>query len=210
MNSYCSLYIVRHGETQWNVVRRIQGTTDIKLNKKGEEQAQNLQKKLGGVQMSAVFSSDLIRAHRTAEIISLERNLIIKTTQALRERSFGKHEGKIFPEMQKELSHYFDIYAKLPKNEKKTYMFDGEIESNKKLLYRFTTFLREVAVAYPEKNVLIVTHGGCIQAFLEELAWPKKGKIKRVMNTAYVVVRCDGIEFLVDSSDGIEVQDFPQ
>ena len=71
---YCTIYFARHGETSWNVKKMIQGIKDIPLNKKGEEQAMMIGEKLKNIKFDAVFSSDLIRAKRTAEIILLEKN----------------------------------------------------------------------------------------------------------------------------------------
>ena len=96
MQNFCTLYIVRHGETEWNVKKIIQGNEDIPLNKKGESQAKELAKKLRHIKFDVIFSSDLIRAKRTAEIINIEKKLIVQTTKALKERYFGKYQGKSF------------------------------------------------------------------------------------------------------------------
>lgn len=149
MQNFCTLYIVRHGETEWNVKKIIQGHADIPLNKKGETQAKELAKKLRHIKFDAIFSSDLIRAKKTAEIISLEKKLTIQTTKELRERYFGKYQGQSFA-VNNEM-------VKLINNLK---MFSGpglkEIESDENIILRITTFLREIAVSYCNKTVLIV------------------------------------------------------
>src|SRR3989339_1397072 len=97
-NNYCHLYLVRHGETEWNVQKIIQGHKDIPLNQKGEKQARRLAKKLVKIKFGVVFSSDLLRAKRTAEIVVLEKKIAVKTTKTLRERHFGRFEGKSWKE----------------------------------------------------------------------------------------------------------------
>lgn len=69
---YCTLYIVRHGQTDWNVRKIIQGHSDIPLNTEGQEQARVLAESLKNVHFDKIISSDLVRAKRTAEIVALE------------------------------------------------------------------------------------------------------------------------------------------
>ena len=64
------IYIVRHGQTDWNVEGRNQGRTDIELNETGIKQAEEIAKKLEGKKFDMVFSSPLKRAYKTAQIIS--------------------------------------------------------------------------------------------------------------------------------------------
>ena len=89
MNNLTTIYIVRHGETNQNVKRIIEGHGDTPLNENGEMQAKLISEKLRHVQFDLAFSSDLLRAKRTAEIIALEHNLLVETTRLLRERYYG-------------------------------------------------------------------------------------------------------------------------
>ncbi len=88
----CRFYIVRHGQTECNILRKLQGHADIPLNATGEEEAKELAKQFIGTQFAVAFSSDLLRAKRTAEIISLEKNIAVMTTKVLREGNYGKQE----------------------------------------------------------------------------------------------------------------------
>ena len=68
------LYLVRHGETVWNFENRIQGASDVPLNEKGREQAQDLANKLQEIKFFKIFSSPLVRALETAKILSTSQN----------------------------------------------------------------------------------------------------------------------------------------
>ena len=73
----CTLYLVRHGETEWNKTGIVMGQLDSPLTEAGLGQAKTTAQELKGVNFDAIFSSDLHRAHKTAEIIKLERELVI-------------------------------------------------------------------------------------------------------------------------------------
>src|SRR3989338_844655 len=109
-----TFYIVRHGQTEHNINNIMQGfTVDSPLTKKGQEQAEKIGKELSHIHFDEVFSSDLTRAKRTAEIITLERKLAIKTTEALREQCYGKYEGQPYDVIQSELKELLEEYERL-------------------------------------------------------------------------------------------------
>ncbi len=89
------LYIVRHGQTDWNKVRKLQGLTDIQLNENGRQVAIDLGDKLEqeGVIFDEIFSSPLIRAYETACLIRGRQNVPITRDERIREISFGEAEG---------------------------------------------------------------------------------------------------------------------
>ncbi len=206
--NYCTFYLVRHGETDWNVKKIIQGHSDNPLNQTGEKQAKELAKKLKNVHFDTVFSSDLLRAKRTAEIIAQEKKLAVKTNQFLRERAFGKLEGK--PSLwliawRKAIKKGIDM---LTDQEKKVLIKeDPEIESDEALMSRFLTFIREIAVAYAGKKVLLVSHGGVMRIFLIKIGYFKdedESYQHHIKNTAYIVFQSDGSDFVVKEVVGIE------
>lgn len=206
---YCTIYIVRHGQTDWNVKRLIQGHRDIPLNQIGEQQAMELGKKLKQIHFDAVFSSDLLRAKRTAEIISLERQIAIQTTKALRERHFGSFQGKSADELgRKMLQKLIKEFSLLPVEEQKKY---GNFESTEKYTDRFLQFLREVAVAYEGKTILVVTHGGPMKYLLDHLGFWNGKAISEfsIKNTAYIKLESDGIDFFIKETFGIEQKNYP-
>lgn len=203
-NSYCVLYIVRHGETEWNIKQIVQGHRDIPLNKKGEEQALNLGKRLKNVKFDKVFSSDLIRAKRTAELIVFENKLAVATTKTLRERNFGSLEGTDLQKYLEILSEFSKKNAKLSFKEKAKLRLRNDVETIEEMMGRFITFLREVAVGYPGKNVLVVTHGGIMRNFILHIGFfsEKDFKFGSISNTAYIRLLCDGVDFIVKETFG--------
>lgn len=90
------LYIVRHGETDWNQAHKIQGAVDIPLNAKGLEQADHIARRLTPVPLERIYSSPLTRAYQTAERIAAPHELQVEKENALLELGFGRWEGDNF------------------------------------------------------------------------------------------------------------------
>ncbi len=198
-SNFCTLYIVRHGETDWNKRRVVQGHTDIPLNPNGEIQAKDLGLTLKGIFFDAVFSSDLIRAKRTAELITLEKKLAIQTTKLLRERSFGILEGKSV----EGLLSQWELMKTLDKAKRANYKINESAESDEELFGRFSTFVREIAAAYVGKTVLVVSHGGVLRSLLFHLGAASYEEDIRIKNTAYIKLRTDGVEFFIEEVHGV-------
>ncbi|MBI1873187.1 MAG: histidine phosphatase family protein [Acidobacteria bacterium] len=85
------IYLARHGQTDWNVEGRLQGSTDTHLNDTGRQQARELAKRLTGLQLDAVYSSALSRSRETAEIV--HGSVPLTSLAGLNERKLGKFEG---------------------------------------------------------------------------------------------------------------------
>ena len=121
--NYCTFYIIRHGQTEWNLKKIIQGHKDSPLTEIGIKVAKQHAKKLKNIHFDAVFSSDTLRAKQTADIITLERNIAVKTTQLLRERNFGKYEGRSLDIFTKELKHLVEKFEEMSEEEKKKHKY---------------------------------------------------------------------------------------
>lgn len=102
------ILLIRHGETAWNAVRRLQGHLDIPLNAEGLRQAQALGAALRNEPLDAIFSSDLIRARQTAEAIAAPRGMQVRTDAGLRERCYGAFEGMLYADIG---ARYPEAYA---------------------------------------------------------------------------------------------------
>lgn len=200
-DKYTTFYIVRHGETDWNVQRKIQGHTDVALNENGEIQAKEVAKKFKDIIFDLAFSSDLLRAKRTAEIILLEKKLAIETTKALRERNFGAMEGTSHDVFFK----YLNELANATHEERLKAKPVEDYENDEEFASRVITFLRETAVANPGKTILIATHGGVFHAILHHLGFfsYKDSNNIRIKNTAHIQLVSDGVEFFLKNQEGL-------
>ncbi len=198
----CTIYIVRHGQTDWNVSKTSQGQIDIPLNKVGEAQAFDLGEKLKQIHFDAFFTSDLIRAKRTAEILNIERQLAIQTTEALRERNFGTYQGKPIDEAHNRLYKLLEDYKDHP------HIIESNVETNEQIVSRALTFIREMSVEYGGKTVLLVSHGGLMRTLLVHLAYCTSKQIPyigAINNTAYIKLLSDGPDIQVQETFGITI-----
>ncbi len=146
------IYLIRHGQTDWNLDRRLQGQTDIPLNNNGKEQAEEAAKEIVDLKIDRIISSDLSRAKETAEIINKKIRKEITFDKRLREVNYGDYEGKLIETIKDE---DWDVFNQNP--EKK----NGE--SRKHVYERVKSFLQEIN---EEENVLVVTHGGALRMML--------------------------------------------
>jgi len=206
-NKLTTIYIVRHGETEFNVERIMQGHVDSPLTKKGLEQAKYIANKFKDIKFKAVFSSDLPRAKRTAEIITLYKKIAVITSRILRERCWGRFDGKPIEDYRKELRHIFDKFDGLNDKQKFTFKLDKTIESDEQVIIRFLTFLREIAMAYLGKTILIVTHGSLLRTFLIHLGYGTYKELDfrqaKIENTAYTIIQSDGVDFFIKEVNGV-------
>lgn len=149
------LYLVRHGETDWNAQRRIQGSTDIPLNATGRAQAASTAVLLERRRFDAVVASPLSRAYETGSIIAGHLGLAAPTTYpGLAERSYGEAEGLTNDEVLERYPHD-DVPGR---------------ESRSALLARATETLGEIAVRYDAGSVVVATHGAVIRSVVNAAA----------------------------------------
>lgn len=147
------ILLVRHGETDWNIQRRVQGHTDIPLNETGRSQALALADALAGEPLDAVYSSDLARASETARLIAERRGLEVVVLRELRERDFGTWEGLTDDE----------VLERFPEAGNGPW---GDAETKAEMFARVNTVLRRIAAEHPDGRVLVITHGGPVRSLL--------------------------------------------
>lgn len=207
MNEYTTLYITRHGETELNLAQKMQGQLDSPLTPKGIQQAQELAEKLKDIPFDAIFSSDLPRAQRTAEIVKLERKLAVTTSQLIREKTYGEYEGKSYTFLEEGLREMLAQYQHLSDQEKMKFKFGKDLESDEEAMGRVLTFLREIGIAYRGKKVLVVAHGGIMKTLLIHLGYATYRTLGHgaVQNCAYIKLETDGTEFFIKETSGITV-----
>lgn len=205
MNEYCTIYVVRHGETTANVRGIMQGTTDYPLTPKGIQQAKNLASEFKHATIDAVFSSDLLRAKRTAEIIALEHELLVTTKKAIRERHFGHFEGKPYEIINEAHKKLLQQFAKLSKEEQFRFKFEPFQESDEELVSRFLLLIREIAVAYAGKTVLMVSHGSIMRSILIHLGFGKNEELPpgAIKNLGYFKIITDGEDVFLKETKNV-------
>ena len=149
---------VRHGETDWNIERRMQGHIDLPLNAKGEEQAQALGRFFSGQQADALYSSDLLRARQTAQPIADALQRPMNVTAALREQHFGRCEGKVLAEIA--ALNPDDAQALLSRDP--DYATPGGGESRRQHEARILGCIAGLVSVHPGQTLVVVTHGGVL------------------------------------------------
>lgn len=148
---------VRHGETAWNVDTRIQGHLDIPLNDTGLWQARQLARALADEPITAIYTSDLLRALSTAQAVADATGAPLATDTGLRERSFGHFQGRTFAEIEAELPEQ----ARRWRQRDPDYAPEGG-ESLVTLRERVTRTAHRLAAQHPGGQVLLVAHGGVL------------------------------------------------
>lgn len=151
------LCLVRHGETEWNAERRIQGQIDIGLNDTGHRQARAAGRWLASAGISALYASDLRRAWDTAGEIGRWLGLQAVSTPELRERRYGVFEGLTYAEAAR---RYPEGYAAF-EGRNADYDFENG-ESLTAMFARVTGKLSEIADRHPGQSVAVVVHGGVL------------------------------------------------
>ena len=154
------LFLVRHGETDWNLAQRFQGHSDVPLNQVGLRQAQALRDRLSDETITSIYSSDLGRAYETAKIIANGKNNL-QSDARLREVHFGDWEGLTYYEIQAKFPEQLlaweqDAYKTAPPNG----------ETLEQLVEHTQSILNDFLVNHKDETILIVAHGGVIRVLI--------------------------------------------
>lgn len=165
MDTKTSIYLIRHGETDWNLEKRMQGTTDIPLNDKGKRQALNIAKHIKKIPFHAIYSSPLSRAFKTASIIALHHPQVeIIKLHSLRERSFGVMEGKtqkefdgMHPGLNWEQSWYYPSFC--PPNG----------ESLEDVYKRVSKSIKKILATHDNETIALISHGVTLRMIIGHL-----------------------------------------
>ncbi len=157
------LYIVRHGETVWNTLDKMQGVKDSPLTDKGRSHAERMGGKLKELDadFSALYTSDLGRAFETSRLINNSLGLEIKEDERLRERNMGVFEGHSWDYVRE---NYSDDFRLLVSDDDSYEIPEGE--SRAAYRDKVISFMEYIAESHEGENVLAVTHRGFINFFL--------------------------------------------
>ena len=156
---------IRHGETEWNRQKRMQGQLDIALSDWGQRQAQCLARALGDECFDAIYSSDLLRALQTAQAFAGQCPNGVVTDAGLRERCFGIFEGHTFREVQVR----WPDQAQRWNDRDPDYGPQGG-EALREFEARCMHTLTRLAAVHPGQHIAIVTHGGVLDCLYRAAA----------------------------------------
>jgi probable phosphoglycerate mutase len=163
-----TIYLARHGETEWNRVGRWQGATDIPLSDVGRAQARELAGRLRDRGLARVHASQLSRARETAEIVAAQLGLQAPATDArLRERGYGAFEGLTREECAVQFPGVWERYLADRR------LVPPGAEPLVEVVDRITAAMREIAAtAFGEADpgpILVISHGGVIRSFIHTI-----------------------------------------
>ncbi|ETF01368.1 phosphoglycerate mutase [Advenella kashmirensis W13003] len=168
--SHTDFWIIRHGETDWNTQRRLQGWRDIPLNPTGVAQAQalsaHLQTHFAQAEPTHIYSSDLERAYQTALPYAQSRNKFVQQLRGLRERNYGVLEGRLWSELTGfDSARNHNVAIELSPDE-------HQAEDLAAFYTRIRQTLNGLAQQHRNETVMIVSHGGAI-----DMMWRAAGKL---------------------------------
>lgn len=200
------LFLIRHGQTDWNLLGKYQGQTDIALSGEGIRQADLLARNFPADTLDIIYTSDLQRAFMTAERLAEKFSAPLHVDKALRELNFGAWEGLTYQEIAErwpqEVKNLFGAPEKLQIPEGETFLM---------LQRRAMDKIHEIRAENEGKKVAVVTHGAITKAILTALlhiplhyVW-----MLRQDNTAVNILRFDDEFVSVELLNGISHLDRP-
>lgn len=162
------LILIRHGESDGNVQRKFSGFQDVNLTEKGIWQAKRLARRLEGVQVDAVYCSDLKRARHTAEIIFGDRGIDIITNPKFREINFGIWEGYTFEEVKSKYGYGDEFNLWLENINEKINIPQGEslVDLNNRVMTELDKIFKKHQKMNKDDTIAIVCHGGTVRVIL--------------------------------------------
>lgn len=160
-NLLTKIFLIRHGETEWNKIGKLQGSSDIDLLPEGIEQARLLVKHAPFKSVDAIYSSDLKRAVKTAEILAEKFDLPVIKERGLRETRFGNWEGRFLNDLIKENVASFEHFFTRPDKVKPP---NGEtfLQSQARIM----NALEEIIADNEDRNIIVVSHGAAIRLII--------------------------------------------
>ena len=178
----CRLYVVRHGETAWNVAGLLQGQLDTILNERGHRQAEAaadyLVRHLGHGGIAAVYSSDLARTMDTASPIAARFGLRIRRDRRLRETHFGHWQGLRWDQIETEHGAAHAQWRSDP-----DFAVSGGGESRRARFHRVCVALHSIAMRHVGQHVVVVTHSGIVDdvgRLLHRAPWDRATRLAKV------------------------------
>ena len=184
------LHLIRHGQTNWNEERRVQGQSESRLTELGIQQAIELGKRIRHLKFAKVFCSSSMRTRQTAELVFAHFKQDIEYMDSLREIHLGPWEGQLYEDVAIRDPESYQHFWQEP------HLFDVDgAESFYDLQDRAVTTIRLIASDYDQQQVAIVSHGALIKSFLchvEDRPMQELWAPPKMHNCAHSIVRVSG------------------
>jgi broad specificity phosphatase PhoE len=181
-----TVYLARHGETDWNARGKLQGRTDIPLNDRGLAQARTLAGRLANLGLTAVVTSDLVRARSTGDVVAETLGIAARSIDpGLKERSFGVFEGLTRDECAARHPEAWKAWLE------QTAPPDGA-EAREAAVARLTRALTRIVAEAREGPSLAISHGGIMRLWLMDLLGTP---VPLIGNGAVYEVEREGVRF---------------
>lgn len=156
------IYLIRHGQTQWNIERRLQGVGDSPLTEKGKLDAKLLEDRLREIDIDIIYSSPSTRAIKTSKIIKGKRNIEILVDEDLKEMNIGSWQGKVLDEIRIKSPQEYHNYW----NEPHLYVGNNGGENFYQVQKRAISFIDNIIHERKYNNILLVSHGDTIKSII--------------------------------------------
>ena len=185
-----TIYLIRHGETEANQYRRIQGWLDTNVSEHGLRQIEALSQRFSSIEVHAVYSSDLSRAVTTAKAISGPHGLALHTDTRLREIHMGSWAGCSWDELVQNDRERAERFLALSP----TWQAPGG-EGFEEVRRRVGKALKEIAAHHDGQSVAVISHGAAIRqilAMFHGLSVSESGQIPLGANTSFSILEIDG------------------
>lgn len=194
------IYVVRHAESEGNagILQNKHHPLGSGLTNRGKRQTQELSRILKDIVFDKIYSSDLARAKQTAEIFALEKKLKLDISSLIRERSFLHYVKSYTNQTEEELSEEIrQDLEKLDEKAKMQYKHSLNMESAQEGATRLLNFIKEIALAYQGKTILVVAHGNIMRSLLTHMGYAKYDELPNgaIENTGFFVLEGDGLNF---------------
>jgi probable phosphoglycerate mutase len=189
------LLLIRHGESTWNRLHRIQGQLDPPLSEEGREQASRLARRLAGRKLEALYASDLTRAMETAAPVAGATGLSIHPVPELREIFLGEWEGLHNAELAEKYPEQWARWREAPSWD----VIPGG-EGAEAFESRVAAALASISEQHPRGDTVVVTHGGVIQVALHSVVGrPSSGLFPfRISNASITVIEKRDGRMIID------------
>ena len=181
------LHLIRHGQTDWNAEKRLQGHADIALNEAGLAEAELVAQEFADRHIGGIYSSPLQRAHRTAQIINRSHQHEIKLYEGLKESTFGSLDGIHVDEYHAKCTEILPDFHEMTYQERLHFKLVEDAESYFEVYARVKPVLDEIIQNHLGQEVIVVAHGGVMQAVFAMIGGGSARKI-HIQNVGYLTL----------------------